>query len=88
MNYEDHVFGMDFVIAVTSLDEPYLLSREVLNQEINKEHIEKMTVLEEEANYFMANFYNQPLSKNYSNLSKTCLVKNIYSEDEVVRTNS
>lgn len=77
MNYEDSVFGMDIIFAITAADEPYVMPKVKLNQELNNEFINLMSSQEGEIDYFVSNFYDQSIKRNYTNFHKTCMLKEI-----------
>lgn len=77
MNYEDTVFGMDLVLAVTSVGEPYVLPKSTGNQVLNADFVELMSSQEGDVDYFVSNFYDHTIEKTYTNFYKTCLLKEI-----------
>lgn len=77
MNYEDTVFGMDLIIAITSAEEPYLLPKRTLSQEISPDFVELMSSHEKEMVDFVSGFYDQMIKQYYTGFFKTCLLKEI-----------
>lgn len=77
MNYEANTFGIDVIIAIISKSEPYLPKQENLTDKLNENFIRDMIAKESEAEYFLSAFYNETLQKRYTNMDKTCQVKEI-----------
>lgn len=83
MNYEDTVFGMDLILAITGADEPCLVPNKTLSQEISPNFLELMSSNEKEMVDFVSGFYDQMVKKYYTDFHKTCQLKEIQSQNNI-----
>jgi len=85
MNYEENTFGMDMILAISAIGEPYLLPPSSQKQQSDVGFIQTMTQQEKEGAHFLSSYYNQVLQKKYADMEKTCLIREINSnEDESI----
>lgn len=82
MNYETNTFGMDMILAVTGLGEPYIFPKNTLGLNFTEEFIECMTKRENEAEYLTSVYYNQFFWKNYTFMHKVCSIRELVEAPE------
>lgn len=77
MNYEDTVFGLDIVLAITGVGEPYLLPKQMLKQDLNINFVDLRSAQERECSYFATTFYEESVNQCYTNIYKICTIREI-----------
>lgn len=81
MNYEDSVFGMDVIFAVTKADEPYSLPKVVSSPEISEDFTEFKSSIEKETDYFVSSFYDKATINQYTDFYNSYILKEMQDED-------
>lgn len=82
MNYQSNTFGMDIIFAILAVDEESLAAQHRLNHEINQDFIQQRMDEEIEVESFLSQFYNQPISKIYTNFDRICTIREILLEED------
>jgi len=60
MNYETNTFGMDVLFSITGKGEPYLQNAPQQESPMNENFVQIMAKREEEAAYFLSEYYSSP----------------------------
>lgn len=82
MNYETNTFGIDIVFCVSGVAEPYSDARSVSSLKLDADFVRNMVMQESQTHHFLSTFYDFYIQPRYTNLSKTCKIKDLIMKKE------
>lgn len=82
MNYETNTFGIDMVFCVSGVAEPYSDVKSMSSLKLDADFVRNMVMQESQTHHFLSTFYDFYIQPKYTNLSKTCKIKDLELKQE------
>jgi len=76
-SYEKGVFGWNIFATVVAKQKAFIDSDKYLGNKISSDFIRGMSIKEQEIAHFLSLYYNENFEQRYTNIHKTCLIKEI-----------